>query len=443
MESLLHYCWKHLILPLGKLHTTDGSLVEIVSPGLLNRDAGPDFFNAKVKIDGEMWVGNVEMHIDARDWYRHGHDRDDAYDNVILHVVTTPMQDGVCTTSVGRQIPELVISVPQNIRDNYVELLSVDSYPPCYKVIPSLPSLKVHSWLAALQTERLQQKTEAIGQRLRLLDGDWEHTYFVTLARSYGFGSNSDVLEQWAANLPLNAVAHHRDDLFQVEAFFFGQAGLLNVAAVRERMKLETAADDYFQRLSSEYEYLCHKFASSYPSLKGCGGSAYPWKFMRMRPQNFPHIRIAQLARLYHESRTSLSQLLECNSVEELRKVIRCGVSPYWEGHYTFGHESAHNTKQLSTASINLIMINCAIPMLFAYGRHTGQDELCERTFDLLEQLKPENNNITRMWQDVGLSVRSAGDSQALIQLKKRYCDRKDCLRCRIGFEYLRVRRTE
>lgn len=431
MEALLHYCWKHSILPTGELTTTDGRRVEVINPGLLNRNSGPDFFNAKLKIDGEIWVGNVEMHLDSRDWYRHGHDHDKAYNNVVLHVVETT--DGTeCVTEEGRVLPELAVAVPQTIRDSYKQLLEEDNYPPCYRVIPNLPQLKVHAWMAALQTERLQQKTEAIMRRLEQLNGDWEHTYFVTLARSYGFGSNGDALEQWAAAMPMNSVGHHRDDLFQVEAMFFGQAGLLNIAAVRERLQLETASDAYFQRLQNEYAYLSHKF--------GLKPYYYPWKFMRMRPQNFPHIRIAQLARLYHEGRMSLSQLLECHSVKELRNVLRCGVSEYWEGHYMFGHDSTPNSKMLSASSIAVVMINCAIPMLFAYGRHTGDESLCERAFDLLDELKAENNNITRMWQAAGLQVRSAGDSQALIQLKAAYCDRKECLRCRFGYAYLTSR---
>lgn len=394
MEALLHYCWKHHILPLGELKTTDGRTVEVIDPGLLNRDAGPDFFNAKVRIDGEMWVGNIELHIKSRDWYAHHHDTNAAYDNVVLHVVEE--SDGTpVRTSSGMLLPELVIAVPDNIRENYRELLSVDSYPPCYKVIPSLSNLKVHAWMAALQTERLQQKTDAIEQRLRLLNGDWEHAYFVTLARSYGFGSNSDALEQWASTMDLHAAAHHRDDLLQVEALFLGMAGLIR--------------DD--QRMQQEYDYLSHKFGLNRDASK-----TLQWKFMRMRPQNFPNTRIRQLALLFHENRTSLSQLLECDSTDAMRRL--------------FG-------KRLSAASINVLMINCLIPMLFAYGRQTGKEQLCERAFDLLEDLKPENNNITRMWKDVGLDVRSAGDSQALIQLKKCYCDPKDCLRCRFGFEYL------
>ncbi|MEE1317681.1 MAG: DUF2851 family protein, partial [Prevotella sp.] len=438
MEKLLQYCWKHRILPEGELRTADGESIEIVDTGLLNTDAGPDFFNARLRIGDRLLAGNVEIHVRRNDWYAHGHDRDAAYDNVILHVVDAQSNgpadaDSAIRTREGRILPEVKISVPEEIRANYRELLSEDSYPPCYKIIPNVTPLSMHSWMAALQTERLKQKTEAIAERVSMLKGDWEHAYFITLARSYGFGSNSDALEQWARNMPMTSVAHHRDNLFQIESIFFGQAGMLNIASVRERLQLETAADEYFQRMQSEYEYLKHKFQMT-------DKYAPQWKYMRMRPQNFPTIRIAQLARLYYERRTSLSQLIECDTIDKLRKMFHCGVSDYWQTHYTFGHESQPSAKQLSAASISLLMINCAIPMIFAYGRQTGSEALCNRALDLLESLPPENNTITRMWQQVGLESRSAGDTQALIQLKKQYCDRKDCLQCRIGYEYMKLK---
>lgn len=438
MEKLLQYCWKHRILPEGELRTADGESIEIVDTGLLNTDAGPDFFNARLRIGDRLLAGNVEIHIRRNDWYAHGHDRDAAYDNVILHVVDAQSNgpadaDSAIRTREGRILPEVKISVPEEIRANYRELLSEDSYPPCYKIIPNVTPLSMHSWMAALQTERLKQKTEAIAERVSMLKGDWEHAYFITLARSYGFGSNSDALEQWARNMPMTSVAHHRDNLFQIESIFFGQAGMLNIASVRERLQLETAADEYFQRMQSEYEYLKHKFQMT-------DKYAPQWKYMRMRPQNFPTIRIAQLARLYYERRTSLSQLIECDTIDKLRKMFHCGVSDYWQTHYTFGHESQPSAKQLSAASISLLMINCAIPMIFAYGRQTGSEALCNRALDLLESLPPENNTITRMWKQVGLESRSAGDTQALIQLKKQYCDRKDCLQCRIGYEYMKLK---
>lgn len=229
MEKLLHYCWKHRIFPEGKLMTTDGRELEIADSGLHNSSSGPDFFNAKVRIGGELWAGNVEMHIAAKDWFAHKHDKDEAYNNVILHVVSQASSGRKAVTSNGCELPEFILNVPAHVRENYEELLSVDSYPPCYKNIPNLTSLKIHSWMASLQTERLMQKTTAVSEYLQQLDGDWEHAYFVSLARSFGFGSNTEALEQWAMTLPLKAVAHHRDDLLQVEALFLGHAGLIRI----------------------------------------------------------------------------------------------------------------------------------------------------------------------------------------------------------------------
>jgi hypothetical protein len=234
MEKLLHYVWKHKIWPLGELLTTDGRNIEIVDPGLYNRrNAGPDFFNAKVKIGSTLWVGNVEIHDRASDWYQHGHDHDTAYDNVVLHVV------GIADTDVMNSrheyLPQMVLEVPTAVKENYEELLRTDYYPPCYKIIPDLTPLTVHAWMAALQTERLEQKTEAIKQRAEQADGSWEDAYFMTLARNYGFGINGDAFEQWARHISLSAVGKHRDDLFQVEAIFMGQAGLLDLQAIPER----------------------------------------------------------------------------------------------------------------------------------------------------------------------------------------------------------------
>lgn len=429
MEQLLHYVWKHRMFPLRDIITTDGRRVEVIDPGLHNRHAGPDFFNAKVKIGGTMWVGNVEIHDHSKDWYAHGHDHDKAYDNVILHVAETI--DSEIINNDGVSVPQIQLSVPQNVADNYRELLTADSYPPCYRIVPQLTSLMVHSWMAALQIERLEQKTRAIEQRAARLGGSWEDAYFVTLARNYGFGVNGDAFELWAMNVPLGKVGHHRDDIFQVEAIFMGQAGLLNLAAIPERYQTDALNDGYFARLKNEYDYLAHKFSLS-PM------DSTMWKFLRMRPQNFPHIRISQLATLYFSRKTSLSQIIECTTAEQLKETLKTHVTPYWETHYTFGSTSVKNEKRLSPFSLNLLLINTAIPMLFAYGRHTANDKLCDNAMSILETLRPENNHIIRMWQQCGLVVASAGDSQALIQLKKEYCDRKDCLRCRIGYEYLK-----
>ena len=482
MEKLLHYVWKHRLFPLTPLATTQGQEVEVIDPGLHNSNAGPDFFNAKVRIGGTLWVGNAEVHDKASEWYSHRHDRDAAYDNVVLHVVGDADTD--VTTPTGGRPPDLVQPVPQTVSHNYAELLSTDSYPPCYRVIGSLPRLTVHSWMSALQTERLQQKTEAIEQRVKAAEGAWERAFFTTLARNFGFGVNGDAFEAWANALPLDAAAHHRDDPFQIEALFFGQAGLLNVAAVAERRQIETAADSYFQRLSKEYDYLAHKFR-----LTPMDGRQ--WRFLRLRPQNFPYIRIAQLVHLYCSRHCSLSIMADCETLDDARRMRSTETTPYWHNHYTFGQETADSTKgltecsaqqaegaggrsegealpssdgkgllvetggrrsdeealpsaksakRLSKASKDLLIINTVVPMLYAYGRHTASEKLCHRAFAFLEELKAENNTIVRMWQQCGLPVENAGDSQALIQLKRQYCDRKDCLRCRFGYEFLKVK---
>ena len=429
MEQLLHYTWKHKLYPLKELTTSDGQRVEIVDPGLHNRNAGPDFFNAKIRIGSTMWVGNVEIHDKSSDWYQHGHDKDSRYDNVVLHVAAE--LDTEVMKSNGEYVPQLQLSVPADVLQHYDELQKTDEYPPCYKVIPDLSALIIHSWMAALQTERLEQKTEAIRKRAELCNGSWEDAYFVTLARNYGFGINGEVFEQWAYNIPLNAVAHHRDDLFQIEAIFMGQAGLLELDSIPEYYQKDALNDGYFAKLRNEYQYLAHKFSMKPIDFK-------LWRFLRLRPQNFPHIRISQLANLYYQQKAGLSQLIECETLDELKNVLKSQVTPYWETHYTFGSTSPKNEKHLSYGSINLLMINTAIPMLFAYGRHTTKEVLCDKAFDFLEQLKAENNHIIRMWQQVGLPVKTAGDSQARIQLKKEYCDKKECLRCRFGYEYLR-----
>jgi len=229
----------------------------------------------------------------------------------------------------------------------------------------------------------------------------------------------------------MSQVAHHRDDLFQIEAIFMGQAGLLQLQAIPDRYQAKALNEGYFARLANEYEYLSHKF------------DLHPidytlWRFLRTRPTNFPHIRISQLANLYYMRRTGLSQLVDCTDTIQVADLLRTSVTPYWETHYMFGSESEKNEKNISPFSINLLMINTAIPMLFAYGRHQMREDLCDRAFQFLDELKAENNQIIRMWQNCGLSVENAGDSQALIQLKKEYCDKKDCLRCRIGYEYLK-----
>mgnify|MGYP002658306922 FL=1 len=419
MEQLLHYVWKHKIFPLKELKTTTGQQVEVIDTGLANTDAGPDFFNAKLKLDGVLWIGNIEIHERSSDWFKHGHHADAGYNSVILHIASEI--DTEISRSNGERIPQIQLICPEAVRTNYKELLETDSYPPCYRIIPSLPPFSAHSWMTALQMERFAQKATLLNERLKRCQGNWEDAFFITLARNFGFGLNGDAFETWAHRLPFRAVDKHRNDLFQIEAIFFGQAGILE----------DSDGDGYYLRLKKEYTYLQHKFGL-------IPMDASLWRFLRLRPANFPHIRIAQLACLYHRAYGLLSRIMETETLQGVRDILKGGTSEYWLTHYTFGGSSPSRPKTLSNTSLDLLIINTVVTFLYAYGLHKGNRVLCARAGSFLEELKAENNYITRMWEQCGMKASNAADSQALIQLKKEYCDKKKCLYCRIGYEYLK-----
>lgn len=413
MEQLLHYVWKHKIFPLKELKTTTGQQVEVIDTGLANTDAGPDFFNAKLKLDGVLWIGNIEIHERSSDWFKHGHHADAGYNSVILHIASEI--DTEISRSNGERIPQIQLICPEAVRTNYKELLETDSYPPCYRIIPSLPPFTAHSWMTALQMERFEQKATLLNERLKRCQGNWEDAFFITLARNFGFGLNGDAFETWAHRLPFRAVDKHRNDLFQIEAIFFGQAGILE----------DSDGDGYYLRLKKEYTYLQHKFGL-------IPMDASLWRFLRLRPANFPHIRIAQLACLYHRAYGLLSRIMETETLQGVRDILKGGTSEYWLTHYTFGGSSPSRPKTLSNTSLDLLIINTVVTFLYAYGLHKGNRVLCARAGSFLEELKAENNYITRMWEQCGMKASNAADSQALIQLKKEYCDKKKCLYCRI-----------
>ncbi len=419
MERLLHYIWKHKIFPLKQLETTSGMLVEVIDSGLHNSDSGPDFFNAKVKINETLWVGNIEIHSKSSDWFKHSHDKDKVYDSVILHIADEVDCDVFRTN--GDKIPQIKLSCPDYIERNYEKLHNADNLPACYGVLPKISKFSINSWLSVLQSERLMHKAEAINARLAHCNGNWEDAFFITLARNFGFGLNGDAFEKWAGIIPLRAVDKHRDSLFKVEAIFFGQAGLLE----------ESFDDAYYKNLQKEFSYLKHLFELPVMDVS-------LWRFLRSRPGNFPHIRIAQLASLYYRKWGLFSQLMEAESLKSIRDILQISTSDYWEEHYQFYSKSPKRTKNLSNSSSNLLIINTVIPFLYAYGRHRADESLCERASHFLEELGAEDNYVTRMWNGVGLTVHNAADSQALLELKKEYCDKKKCLYCRIGFEYLK-----
>ena len=403
MEKLLHYVWKHKILPLKALYTTDGRDIEIIDPGTCNTNQGPDFFNAKIKIGGTMWAGNIELHLKSSDWFRHGHDSDPSYNNTILHIAQ--MVDCEVTTEDGNNPPQLQLDIPAHLYLNYQELCQTDDYPRCHRIIPSIPAMKSHMWMDALLTERMKERAQKVQDRVDRLNGDWEQATFVTLCRNFGFGLNGDTFERWAMMIPMKSVGKHRDNLFQVEAIFLGMAGLIDDAA-------QTKGTDMAEKWKHEFTFLSQKFRLPAPM------KASEWKFLRTRPKNFPHIRILQISELYHSGKAQMSALIEAKDIKEMHTLLSVGGT--------------------SAKSRNLIIINTIVPLLYAYGIHRADENLIRKAIALLEELPAEDNYILRQWKACGLNVDTAADSQALIQLKREYCDRKDCLRCRFAYEYLK-----
>lgn len=420
MEHLLQYLWMHRIFPLQILQTTDGTPLEIIDSGLHNTDAGPDFFNAKIKIGQTLWVGNVEVHSVSSDWYRHGHDKDRSYDSIILHV--TGQADCEILRPDGQSIPQFILDYSPSVKQHYSQLCQKTEYPRCHEILPTLSSFRIHSWLEALQIERLELKTEQIKERVERCNGSWEDAFFVTLTRNLGFGLNGDTFERWAYRLPLRAVDKHRDHLIQIEAIFFGTAGLLE----------EQEGDDYYLSLQKEYRYLKHKFELPEPIEE------HLWRRLRIRPNNFCHVRIAQLAALYNKEYSLFSRFMEAEQAADVCKLLETSTSPYWDTHFSFTHLSPQSKKNWGAGALQLIIINTLVPFLYAYGKHKGNESLCERALHFLSEMKAENNVIIRQWEDIGIKVTSAADSQALIQLKKGYCDKRKCLHCRFGYDFLK-----
>lgn len=431
VERLLHYTWQHRLFAGGQLTTTGGQTVEVINPGVHNHDAGPDFIGGVVRIDGYTLAGNIEIHTKSSDWNRHGHGHDEKYANIVLHVVGEADTE-VCDCR-GRVLPQLVISVPQYVEHNYSTLLSEEKFPPCWRHVPLIPNIKVSGWLSALHVERLEEKVTRIEQCLERCEHDWERVCFITVARNFGFGVNGEAFEEWAYRIPLSAAGKHRDNIFQVEAMFLGQAGLLDPDAVPSKYRAAADAEGWFGKLSAEYAFLAHKFSLT-PM------PAEHWKLLRTRPQNFPHIRLSQLAGLFSRGAISLSQLTAPGDLRQVRRRLEATATDYWHSHYLFGCESSKGDKALRIRSLNLLVLNSVIPLMFAYGRYRGEKALEEGALQLFASLPPEDNFITRTWKELGISAASAADSQALIHLKRNYCDRRDCLRCSFGLEYLKVR---
>lgn len=413
-EEFLHYLWKYKLYTRENLKTYSGESVEILNHGTHNFDSGPDFFNAKIKIDNTIWAGNVEVHINSSDWFVHHHDTDKAYDNVILQVVLNHDKEVYRTN--GQEIQTLELKFDKELYSNYKNLIEKETWIPCQDEIQLIDSFKMNSWLEKLSIERLEQKSNAINEILQQVDNSWETAFYYQLARNFGFKLNSDPFEMLAKSLPINCLAKHSDNLFQIEALLFGQAGFLE----------DDNGDDYYLNLRKEYQFLKIKF-----KLKSI--EKHLWKFLRTRPGNFPTIRIAQFAQLIYKSKSLFSKIIEIKNIDDYYDLLNSKTSEYWNTHYIFNKESVFKSKSLGKSAIDIILINTVVPFLFVYGRSKGQYEIQEKAISLLEKIKAEKNTIISNWGDLNVKAKNAFDTQALIQLKNNYCNEKKCLNCPIG----------
>ena len=416
----MQYVWKHRLWRSEDMVTNIGKKVRVVDPGLLNTDAGPDFFNAKIEIDGHMWVGNVEMHYRATDWKRHHHDSDKAYDSVILHVVAK--DDAPVRRTNGELIPQLVLEVSPQFNADYASLVGATIEVPCATKIKQVPHLTIVEWVEGLAFERLHGKVERIHQLLDSFNGSWEDVCYVTLARNFGFGINNDAFERLARRTPLRLLGKHSDSVLQIEALLFGQAGMLDAQ--------KPGMDSYYNQLCTEYAFLSNKFQLT-PMEKES------WKLFRIRPQNFPYRRIAMLAQFIEGGFRMMNRILEAEGEKEMRSLFEVELSGYWIKHYTFGKPNERATATLSRSSTDIILINTVAPLLYAYGELTGNYEMTDKAIKLLEDLRAESNSIVSHFVAYGIDCPDALTSQALVQLKREYCDARKCIYCKIGHHLL------
>jgi hypothetical protein len=422
-EDLLHYLWKFRLFERNALQTTDGEEIEVFSAGMAHTDGGPDFQNARIRIGATTWAGNVELHVNSADWNRHGHQTDGAYDNVILHVVYK--DDRPVVMPDGRKVPtlELCDRIPEALYLRYHHLIfSNQQFIPCEGSIGTVDEMTMRNWLTRVTVERLEKKSATVIEALAVNRGDWEETFYRFLAANFGFKVNALPFELMAKSLPQIILSKHKNYPLQVEALVFGQAGFLE----------DDFTDEYPRKLKDEYHFLRKKH-SLQPVEK------HLWKFLRMRPQNFPTIRLAQFAALVVNSSHLFSKMLELREVADLRKLFsNISVNPYWETHYRFDAESKPAAKNMGTGAVDILLLNTIAVFLFSYGTHLKKQHYISRALQLLEYLPAEKNHITDDFVNLGLKINSAFESQALLELKNFYCNDKKCLHCAVGNKILK-----
>ncbi|MBT1696340.1 DUF2851 family protein [Fulvivirgaceae bacterium PWU4] len=421
-EAFLHYVWQFQYFDKTDLRTTDGDPVSVFNAGYRNTHAGPDFFNAKVRIGGIDWAGSAEIHIQSSGWTDHRHDEDDAYENVILHVVWN--EDKKIRRSDHSLLPtiELKHRVSEKLLLQYRKLVNDPQQIPCAPFLPGIASLTQLSMLDKALMQRLEAKATRIQATLARNNNDWDETTYQMLCKNFGFKVNAEPFEQLAQSLPYKVLLKHADQPVQVEAMIFGQAGFLDGGG----------EDDYFLLLKREYALLGKKF-----NLYTSRLNRAQWKFMRLRPANFPTLRLAQLSALIGNRKNIFSQLVEAASYSDLHALFSVAQSSYWQHHYQFFKPVSEAVPSMGTMSIDNIIINTVVPLLVAHGKEKDEQDLVDRAVEILQQVATEDNAIIRSWKALGIKSTSAGDSQALIELHNSFCLKRRCLDCNIGFSII------
>ncbi len=417
-EEFLHYLWRLARFDLRGLQTTEGEPLTIHQFGVLNGDAGPDFTDARLRIGDLQWAGQVEMHLRSSEWTAHGHSSDPAYDSVILHVVLE--EDEVIYRSDGTRIPclELHERIPAGIRNRYWRLLHNEYWVPCETQLAQVGDPVRALWLQRVLAERLSRKAADYTAGWERVGRDHESAFYRLLARAMGGRVNGEAMDVLTTSLPLRIILKHKHSLLQLEALFFGQSGLLPEPTEQE--------DGYVTRLRREYSLLRVKYDLAPLPVT-------VWRFLRMRPSNFPTVRIAQLACLYYRSGQLFGKVLAAADARELQAMFVVGLSNYWQTHYRFGAEVERRPRRMGEQMVRTILINAVAPALFAYGRLRQDERYRERAIDLLDQLPAEQNTVTRNWRKLGWEARNAGESQALIELRNGYCTPSRCTSCSVG----------
>lgn len=424
-ESFLHYIWQFQYFDKNDLRISSGEKLEVFSQGTLNGNSGPDFSNAKIKLAEMEWAGSVEIHVNSGSWYDHHHDADPAYENVVLHVVWAVDKEVLRTD--GTPMPTLVLEnrVDKSLIARYQNLLNNPSPIPCEKLFPNVHEIIKHGMLDKALMERLEHKATQIIQLLEASNNDWEVVTYQLLARNFGFKVNYEPFFQLANSIRRTILLKHGDNLTQIEALLFGQAGFLD----------HGIKDDYHKTLKHEYHVLSAKYRLENQKIE-----KEQWKFLRLRPANFPTIRIAQFSALIHRHKNLFSRLIDPDS--NIRLLFQVNTSPYWQSHYRFGRKTVRSISGMGEESIDNLIINTVAPLLVAYGRGQDDQYMVDRTVQLLQQVKAEKNRITKSWAELGFSVKNAFDSQALIELNNNYCLKRRCLACNIGVAILNTSRV-